>query len=223
MNSQFMTPFGDFTLKRVPDSDKNLFAWNSADHYMLNHLFDLFQSGEIDLNKKKILIVNDAFGALSVPLAQFSCDSYGDSFISHEAIIRNMKRCCPENLDKITLIKSTEQLKCKYDVVLFKEVKNQAFFQDQMLQITQKLSSRPLIIGGVMARNLQKNTVNLLNKSIGLTQPSLAWKKARLLLVNSDVTDSDKVKDKYFQEYNKVTTYQLDKTNYTIYNNENVF
>ena len=37
MSDQFTTPFGDFNLKRIPDNDKNLFAWNSADRYLLNH------------------------------------------------------------------------------------------------------------------------------------------------------------------------------------------
>lgn len=219
MTEQFTTPFGDFNLKRIPDSDKNLFAWNSADRYLLNHLFDLHQSGEVDLDKAKILIINDAFGALSVPMAQFSCDSYGDSFISHQAIMQNIKHCCPENLEKVSLLKSTDALKFNYDIVLFKEVKNQAFLQDEMLKVSRHLKPNSLIIGAIMAKNLQKNTIELLNKTIGQTQASLAWKKARLLFVNSEETLPDEAQ----QVQNNIITFQLDKTNELIYNQANVF
>jgi 16S rRNA (guanine1207-N2)-methyltransferase len=225
MNEQMITPFGDFNLKRIPDSDKNLYAWNSADRYLLNHLFELYQSGEVDLDNAKILIINDAFGALSVPLAQFSCDSYSDSVISHQAIIQNIKQCCPEDLGKITLLKSTEALKCHYDVVLFKEVKNYAFFQDEMLKVAQHVNPDALILGAIMAKNLQKNTMELLNKSIGQTQASLAWKKARLLFVNSEKTGQDevKVKSSPVQPETNISTYELDESNEIIYNLANVF
>ncbi|MCU7799164.1 MAG: methyltransferase [gamma proteobacterium symbiont of Lucinoma myriamae] len=225
MNDQLITPFGDFNLKRIPDSDKNLYAWNSADRYLLNHLFELYQSDEVDLDNAKILIINDAFGALSVPMAQFSCDSYSDSVISHQAIIQNIKQCCPENLDKVTLLKSTEQLQCHYDVVLFKEVKNYAFFQDEMLKVAQYVNPNTLILGGIMAKNLQKNTMELLNKSIGQTQASLAWKKARLLFVNSGETGLDEVKvmSSSVQLETNISTYELDESNEIIYNLANVF
>ncbi len=225
MNEQLITPFGDFNLKRIPDNDKNLYAWNSADRYLLNHLSDLFQSGKADLVKAKILIINDAFGALSVPLAQFSCDAYSDSFVSHQAITLNLTQCCPEHLDKVTLLKSTDQLKSDYDVVLFKEVKNQAFFQDEMLKLARHLNPDALIIGGIMAKNLQKNTLELLNKTIGQTQASLAWKKSRLLFVTPQQTAQDdvKVKNNQAQTQSRLTTYQLDETHETIYNLANVF
>ena len=225
MNEQLITPFGHYNLKRIPDSDKNLYAWNSADRYLLNHLFDLFQSGKVDLVKAKILIINDAFGALSVPLAQFSCDAYSDSFISHQAITINLTQCCPEYLDKVTLLKSTDQFKSDYDVVLFKEVKNQAFLQDEMLKLARHLNPDALIIGGIMAKNLQKNTLELLNKTIGQTQASLAWKKSRLLFVTPQqiVLDDVKIKKNQAEVKNRLYTYQLDDTHETIYNLANVF
>ena len=222
-HDQLISPFGEFNLKRIPDSDKNLYAWNSADRYLLNHLFELFQTGEMDLDNAKILIINDAFGALSVPMAQFSCDSYSDSVISHQAIMQNIKQCCPEDLDKVTLLKSTDQLTGFYDVVLFKEIKNQAFFQDEMLKVAQHLNPNALILGAIMAKNLQKNTIELLNKIIGQTQASLAWKKARLLFVNPEEIIADNGKVKKAQAQSSVITYQLDESNEIIYNLANVF
>ena len=187
MNQHYETPFGDFNLIRIPDTDKNLQAWNAADLYILRQLAEWLQSGKLDLKKSKILIMNDAFGALSVPLSQFSCDSYSDSVVSHDATVLNIKNNCPENLENLTLIKSTDNIEKKYDLVLFKEVKSQIFLKDEMLKLAQCLKPGTLILGGIMAKNLQKNTLEMLNRIIGSAQASLTWKKARLLFVKPEV------------------------------------
>jgi len=216
-NKSFETPFGDYTLVRIPDNDKNLFAWNAADRYLLKHLFSLQQSGNVDLAGARILILNDAFGALSVPLAQFSCDSYGDSFVSHSAIKQNILHCCPDALDKVTFLKSSDQFNGYYDIVLFKEIKNQAFLQEEMENIAQYIRADSLIIGAIMAKNLQKNTIKLLNNSIGETQASLAWKKARLLFVKpAPVAENHK-------KQTQITQYQLEQSGERIYSLANVF
>jgi len=218
-NTLFETPFGDFNLKRIPDKDKNLLAWNSADRYLLKHLFSLQEAGTIDLHKAKILILNDAFGALTVPLSQFSCDSYSDSFVSQEAIRINSIYGAA-TLDNINFLKSTETLSSQYDVVLFKEVKNQGFLQDEMLQVAQHITPDALVIGAFMAKNLQQNSIKILNKTIGDTQASLAWKKARLLFVQPNKHNSDDGDD---TKTSQIFNYQLEDGNEKIYNLSNVF
>jgi len=217
INKLFETPFGDYTLARIPDNNKNLFAWNAADHYLLKHLFSLQQSGDVDLSGARILILNDAFGALTIPLAQFSCDSYGDSFVSHTAIKQNCLHCCPDDLDKVNFLKTSDQFNGYYDIVLFKEIKNQAFLQEEMENIAQHIRPDTLIMGGIMAKNLQKNTIKLLNHAIGDTQASLAWKKARLLFVKPVATAAQNKKQIQIKQY------QLEQTGETIYNLANVF
>jgi len=219
MNYHYKTPFGDYNLRRIPDSDKNLQAWNSADLYILKQLSDWFQAGEIDLKKVKILIINDAFGALSVPLSQFGCDSYSDSFISHDAALLNIKNNCPDNIENITLIKSTDNINKKYDLVLFKEVKNQVFFKEEMHKLVQCLKPETLILGGIMAKNLQKNTLNILSNTIGPAHASLTWKKARLLFVNKDAEQKKAEKS----DAVVIASYQLEHSNETIYSLANVF
>jgi len=221
MNKQFITPFGDFELRRIPDNDKNLFAWNAADHYLLKHLFDLHQSETINLKKSRILIVNDAFGALTIPLARFFCDCYSDSFVSHQAIMNNLKQEDEALLEKVTLIKSTDQLSGYYDVVLFKLPKNQLFLQIQMYTIAQHLTDNVLVLGSVMARHLQKNSVTLLNKTIGETQVSLAWKKSRLLFIKADKNLLTRIEKKI--QTLSVSTFQLAESHEVIYNHANVF
>ncbi len=226
MTRQYITPFGDYSIKRIPDNDKNLQAWNSADLYILKQLFEWLQSGRLNLEQSRILIINDAFGALAVPLSQFECDSYSDSFISHEATIQNIKANCPDNLKNLTLIKSTEDIDKKYDLVIFKEAKNQLFFKCEMSKLIGHLNPEALILGGMMAKNLQKNTLNMLNQLIGPAHASLTWKKSRLLFVEPEAEPEPVPVDakNYRHGQDKcTTTFQLDDSKALIYNQANVF
>ncbi|MCW8931014.1 MAG: methyltransferase [Gammaproteobacteria bacterium] len=225
MSQQCITPFGCFELKRIPDTDKNLQAWNSADLYILNQIFEWVQEGKFDLNKAEILILNDSFGALSVALSQFSCDVYSDSFISHKATTNNIKNNCPNNLDKITLLKSTDTFSKKYDLVIFKEVKSHYFLKNEMIKVLDVLKPGALILGGIMAKNLQKNLMDMLNHVFGAAQASLTWKKARLLFVTNKVGSLNHALNTSASEdsKNSIAHFQLEDTKEIIYNLANVF
>ncbi len=228
MSQQCDTPFGLFQLKRIPDNDKNLQAWNSADLYILNQVNEWFQEGRIDLKNSRILILNDAFGTLSVAMSQFQCDSLSDSFISHDSAKININNNCPDNSANVTFIKSTDALTEKYDLVLFKEFKSQSFLKDQMQKLAPALNTDTLILGGIMAKNLQKNTIELISKIIGPTKASLTWKKARLLFVSTEIEtlkNADGIPEKTIANIvsNTVSTYQLDESQELIYNFANVF
>ncbi len=230
MNQHYETPFGDFNLKRIPDTDKNLQAWNSADLYILKQLFTWVQSGKLDLYKAKILILNDAFGALSVPMSQFTCDSYSDSFINHDTTILNITNNCPENIDNIKLLKSTDNLENKYDLVLFKEVKNQIFLKDEMHELAQCLNPGALILGGIMAKNLQKNTLEMISQVVGPAHASLTWKKAKLIFVDHsaanpyhETTDSDKRVSVRPAHRKNIVNFSLDNSSGVVYSLANVF
>lgn len=215
MTRHFTTPFGDFKLQRIPDNDKNLRAWNSADSYLLNHLFELYHDKKVDLEKANILIMNDAFGALTVPMAQYSCDSLSDSYISHDAINKNLLNNCPEALAKVKFIKSTAELDADYDVVLFKDVKSQAYLNEQMLRLASHINSKTLLLGAVMAKNLHKSSLQMLAKVIGKPQASLAWKKARLIFIDPEPKAKPCIKN--------IATYHLENGNETVHSLANVF
>jgi len=125
MDNWFQTPFGEFLLKRLPDTDKNLRAWDNADHYLLNYLADK----DLLKENKNILIVNDSFGALAVALSGYTRDAYSDSFISHQATRNNIQRNNIRESD-IQFIKSTDQLEKQYDLVLIKSVKILALLEE---------------------------------------------------------------------------------------------
>ncbi|WP_198262714.1 methyltransferase [sulfur-oxidizing endosymbiont of Gigantopelta aegis] len=221
MSALYDCPFGHFHLQRIPDTDKNLQAWNTADSYMLKQLSEWLEQGKLDLTQANILIINDAFGALSTILAQYGCDSWGDSFVSHEAIRLNIQNNCPEHQDKVNYLKSTDALVKKYDLVLFKEVKNQTFFKEQMQRLRPHLNAETLILGGIMAKNLQKNTLQMLNSVLGSAQASLTWKKSRLLFVKFE-QEADKALATQRSE-NFTKKYILEGSEEMIFNMSNVF
>lgn len=177
--AQYENPFGQFQLKRIPDSDKNLQAWNSADSYLLKALSEQMDSKA--LHKASILILNDDFGALTVSLARFSCDNLSDSLVSQQAAKDNIQSSCPQFMERVTFIKSTETLTRSYDLVVFKIPKSLAFLQDQMLNLRPYMHENTKVIGAIMAKNLHRSVIEVLNKYFSSVETSLAWKKARLI------------------------------------------
>lgn len=213
------TAFGDFKLQRIPDNDKNLQAWNSADLYLLKQIDEWQQSGKVDLKHANILILNDAFGVLTTALSEYHCDSLSDSFISHSAMMLNLKHNCAENIKHIRFLKSTDKLDKDYDLVLFKETKSQVFLKDEMQQLRHHLSPDALIVGAIMAKNLHKKTLQMLSEVLGPAQASLTWKKSRLIFITPELAS-----DLAVEEAEKsVSVYQMPDSSETIYNLANVF
>jgi 16S rRNA G1207 methylase RsmC len=185
MSNQYQCAFAEAVLERIPQN-RDLQAWNSADIYLLNYLYEHVQSKSIDLNKAAILILNDDFGALTLPLAQYGCDTLSDSFISHQAIKANIVNNCPEAVNRVSFVKSTDPLNKTYDIVLFKTVKTLAYVQEQMRRISEHIHPQTIIVGAAMAKTISQSLLAALTKSIGPTEASLAWKKARLLHITPE-------------------------------------
>ncbi len=154
----YVNPFGSFHLKCIPDQDKNLQAWNTADTYLLNHLNEQMTAEQ--LTQASILILNDDFSALTVSLAQYGCDTQSDSFVSHQAIKTNIQANCSQFMQQVQFIKSTEALNRQYDLVLFKVPKTSAFLQQQMAGLAGHIDENSCIIGVVMAKNLQRSLIS---------------------------------------------------------------
>lgn len=211
MDNHFDNPLGNFLLKRLPDTDKNLRAWDNADHYLLTYLAE----NKLPLENQNILIVNDSFGALTVALSGSGCDAYGDSFISHQALRDNLQRNGIEQAD-VQFIKSTDRLEKQYDLVLIKNVKTLALLEDQLIAIRPHLKTDAIVIGALMAKNLHRSVVDIYSKILGPATVSLSWKKARLIHV-----DIDRTKPRPISSYPR--TFKLDDNKSVIYNLANVF
>jgi 23S rRNA (guanine1835-N2)-methyltransferase len=194
-------------LKRYPEHSKDLLqAWDSADELILDHLKTQ------DLSAKRILVMNDAFGAISSTLAHaltatqspptpgpvldtrrspgsnpFLLTSYTDSFVSAEGIQRNTEGA-------LTPISNLDALSGLYDLVLMKVPKNLSFFEDQLCHLSGHLHPQSKLVCGAMIKHLPKSAFDLLQKYVGSTSTSLAAKKARLIFAGFE---KEKVKSPY--------------------------
>ena len=76
----------NYTLLRYPINKKSeLRAWDTADQYLL----DMLSEFNSDLNG--ICIINDSFGALTLPLLKHNPICYSDSWLSREALYNNIE------------------------------------------------------------------------------------------------------------------------------------
>lgn len=156
-------------LRRYPPRRREkLQPWDAADELVLQHL------AELELKGKKILVVNDPFGALSTALEAFEVTCYTDSFLSSQSIRLNSE-------GRLKPIAELSQLSGVYDLVLIRIPKSMAYFEDVLDHLSQHLHGGSRIICGYMIKHQAKTAFELLGRIIGETTTSLARKKARLI------------------------------------------
>jgi 23S rRNA (guanine1835-N2)-methyltransferase len=190
------------SIKRYPVvANDPLQGWDSADEYLLEYI-----RGQ-DLKEKKILILNDRFGALSVGLEDQQCVTYTDSFVSYKAIELNSDK-------KIKPIYDLEKIEGFFDYVLMQIPKNMSFFEDELCWLTHHLHSGSKVICTSMVKHLAPTSFDLLNKYIGDTTTSLAQKKARLIF-------ADFKKEKVSSPYPQLV--KMDGFEKTFVNHSNLF
>lgn len=175
MTKTLNTPFKScLELKRYPHSRKEtLQAWDSADELILDYLsYDL-----TSLKNKKILILNDQFGALASALADYPITAYTDSYVSFRGTQFNTRNV-------VTPLNQLKDLAGIYDYVLIRIPKNMSFFEDLLCHLTPHLNPQSKIICGYMIKHQAASSFQLLDKYIGETNTSLARKKARLIFAD---------------------------------------
>ena len=220
LETSIKTPFGDYQLHRYPVIKKEtLRAWDAADEYVLQYL----DENKLLQEKTSLLIINDGFGGLSVPLSRFHPVVVTDSYLSTQAIIAN---AISNTIDEseITIIDSlvtpdrmTEHL---VDVVLIKLPKSLAMLEDQLHRIRPMLAKSTLIVALGMTKHIHMSTMGLFEKIIGPTKTSLAQKKSRLIFSQLD-KDLAVTENPYPSTYE--LPYQLDDVAINVSNHAAVF
>ena len=219
------TSLGRYWLQRYPVRKKEtLRAWDAADEYILDYLAknDLLHQGV------SLLILNDAFGGLSIPLSQYQPVLMTDSYLSMQAISSNLKNNTID-YDSVTIINSMDSpdsvlndgfTSGKADIVLFKVPKSLAMLEDQLHRIRLSLSSSTIIIAAGMTKHIHKSTLDLFEKIIGPTTTSIAHKKSRLIFSQFDA-DLSVPENPHPGKYKP--GYQLDDEDLEIINHAAVF
>ena len=205
-------PQGEFRLARYPNrKNDRLRAWDAADEYLLNYINEEVKP-ETKLN---ILIINDGFGALTTALAEHYPTVWTDSWLAQEGIRKNLVSN-NKSADDVQIKNSMETPEDDYDLVIIKTTKSLALLEDQLIRIKPSVSTATKIIAAGMVKSIHTSTLNLFEKYIGSTKTSLAKKKARLIFSIPD-ENIKVVKSPYPKSY------ILEGTNYTIFNQANVF
>ncbi len=211
MNNILSLPSKQLKLLRYPvRRNEKLSAWDSADEYLLKAIEELSLNTE-----QNILIINDAFGALTCALAGYPITSISDSYISHSAIKKNLKLNKCEHQDKINIADCNRKSPSNIQLALIKIPKTLALLEYQLLKISEVVDENSIIIAAGKTKNIHNSTLALFEKIIGPTTTSLAWKKSRLIY--SEPTQKEE-KSQY-----KPTQWSLENTPFTITSQANVF
>ncbi|GLZ84100.1 ribosomal RNA large subunit methyltransferase G [Metapseudomonas resinovorans] len=207
----FATPFAQLDLVRQPEQqDDPLQAFDAADEYLLNHLHEQGITGDT-----RILVLNDSFGALAASLAAHAqVTSSGDSHLGHIALQRNLAR---NQLDAgcVRFVPASERADGPFDRVLVRVPKTLALLEEQLIRLHGQLAPGATVVAAGMVKHLPHAAGDLLAKYIGPMQPSLAVKKARLLIATAE--------QKSAPSSPYPTRYQLDQPRLTLINHANVF
>ena len=181
---QLVTPTGSFKLERIPQTRKgDLRAWDAADELLLSHI----DENDLTHNSTAILVINDAFGALSVALCNTAeIHNWSDSYISHLAMQANLQ--ANQLSHKIRIIPSSDKLDQNYSFVFLKIPKTLALLEHQLSQLKPHINPDTIIIAAAMSRHIHTSTLKLFEKIIGTTTTSRAVKKARLIFATNNQT-----------------------------------
>lgn len=203
---------GTFELQRLPRrNNEKLRAWDAADEYLLEYL-----SANVELTESSnILILNDSFGAIAVAFNQFKPTAISDSCLSQQATLQNLVTN-KLSTQSVQLRNSLDWPEQKFDLILIKIPKTLALFEDQLIHLQQMITKGSIVIAAGMIKTMPTSTWKLMERYLGVTKPSLAKKKARLIFTDLDA-DIEPGQNPY------PVYYQLENTEYQICNHANVF
>ena len=182
---------GSLNLSRYPDVDKNLLAWDAADHYLLAEFSRFYEALSAKPESLVVWVLGDNFGALSVALSTWAEKEsvavkiicYTDSYLSLRAIKQNLEVNADNSRSSQTEFihdpeKFAEQSEASIVLGRVPKAKSQLAY---LLSCIRPLLAQdcPLLIGG-MDKHLSKGQFDLIERYYGKASFLPARKKARV-------------------------------------------
>lgn len=165
-------------VRHPPTKNRSLRAFDAADQLVLSEIGD---------SPGRVLVVNDSFGGIVVPLVAAGAEVvvWSDSVLAEAAIAGNLTRNSLEP-SRAVLVPSVVKPEGFFDVVVVKVPKTLRFLQEQLVGVREVSTVRTRVIGAGMVKRIHTSTVEAFDRIIGPTVTSLATKKARLILPTFD-------------------------------------
>lgn len=197
------------SLHRFPKrANETLQAWDAGDEYVINYV----EEQGLDAGKR-ILILNDSFGALSCWFSQnHHVTMMSDSFISHRGTLKNLHN---NGGNEIELLTTMDDIPQHIDLVLFQLPKSNRHLIWQLVQLRNQLPTGCPVIAVNKAKEIHTSTLKLFEKYLGETTTSLAWKKHRLVFSVPNCTP--------IQEVNSFVEWDVDGESIHLKNLPNVY
>ncbi|WP_165312131.1 methyltransferase [Vibrio ziniensis] len=197
------------TLHRFPFRNNELLqAWDAGDEYLITHVEELALT-----SSKRILILNDSFGALSCWFSdRHEVFMMSDSYIAHKATLENLKR---NSCTDVTLLNTMDEIPSNIDLVLMQIPRNNRHLVWILSKLRQSVDEKCPIISVNKAKEIHSSTLQLFEKYLGATKTSLAWKKHRLVFSTADCTPVQNVSDE--------VEWSVENENMTLVNLPNVY
>lgn len=216
MNHHFPLPQGgELLLHRYPKTARHgLQAWEAADEYIINEL----ATQEWD-HTAPLLILNDAFGALTLALALHQYHPYclTDSRLSELALAANAHDNQLEpSWELLTSLSPWPNAEQAPSLVLLKLPKTKALLEYQLAFLSQIMGPETQLIAAAKAKDIHTSTLALFERYLGPTHTSLAWKKARLIFCKRTPTLPA-------SNLPEPLAWPLPNSDFTIYNHASVF
>ena len=212
MENLLCVPQGSFVLQRLPLRKLELLKpWDAADEYLLQYLAE--QEGLSA--ERRLVILNDSFGALAVALHVFRPLALSDSFLSQQATRLNLEANAVEQ-SRVVLQDSLTPLAADIDYLLIKVPKTLALLEDQLFRLRPFLKPNSRIIAAGMIKNMPATVWKILERLVGPTTTSLAVKKARLIFTTLDA--AIKLPANPYP-----ISYLLENSSFRLWNHANVF
>jgi 23S rRNA (guanine1835-N2)-methyltransferase len=150
----FASPFGPISLTRRPEvPDGSLVAWDAADELLLNAFDEARATLRVD--RPKVLVIGDNFGAVSVALVQGNLGDitmWSDSELSMAALRSNLERN-GQRVSSVATVSSTTVVNQPFDVVLWRVPYDRSFLRYQV-DVLARAMRGAVVIGGAMDKYL---------------------------------------------------------------------
>jgi len=183
-------------------------AWDAADEYLLDYC-----ATELDLLDKRVLIADDAFGALSCALATHGVDTvhYSASAIaSADRNLHNNGLSAVEQVDWMSIPPAR-----RYDLVLMRIPKSIDLLGDHCQRLRPHMNPGAVLVGAAMEKYLSKGMLEVLSARFGPTHTTLGRRKSRLTVSRFDPAIST--------EPSPITRYRAEPFGFSVSNYPGVF